>query len=81
MPRAGEGFFECFRALSSAYLEKLPEVEGRAASLLPALLLARVDGKSPVEYLDEAGKTQVRAKARAMMGAKTLTQAWRRFST
>jgi hypothetical protein len=27
-------------------------VEARAARLLPALMLARVDGKSPVEYLN-----------------------------
>jgi hypothetical protein len=34
---------------------------------LPALLLARVDGKSPAEYLDEASRRQARAKARDMM--------------
>ncbi len=34
---------------------------GEAAALLPALLLARVDGKSPVEYLrDETGREAVR---------------------
>lgn len=32
----------------------------RVAALLPALLLARVDGKSPVEYLDDAGRQTVR---------------------
>jgi hypothetical protein len=31
--------------------EPLPELEYRIASLLPGLMLARVDGKSPVEYL------------------------------
>ena len=30
------------------------ELEARAAALLPALLLARIDGKSPVEYIDDA---------------------------
>ena len=40
----------------SAYLqevtwEPVPELEYRIASLLPGLMLARVDGKSPVEYL------------------------------
>jgi len=83
VPKATEGFLACFRALSSAYLEKFSpgNIEERAAKLLPALHLARVDGKSPVEYLDEEGKALARAKARAMMGAKTLTEAWRRFST
>jgi aminoglycoside phosphotransferase (APT) family kinase protein len=41
--------------------------EARAAALLPALLLARVDGKSPVEYLSEAQRTQVRAVARPLV--------------
>ena len=40
-------------------------LEERAARLLPALLLARIDGKSPVEYLtDEASKEIVRRVAR-----------------
>ena len=43
----------------SAYLsgvdwEPRGELEARAAALLPALLLARIDGKSPVEYIDDA---------------------------
>jgi len=45
-----------FSALAGAYLaevdwENITEIEARAAALLPALFLARVDGKSPVEYL------------------------------
>jgi len=45
-----------FSALAGAYLarvdwESAREIEARAAALLPALFLARVDGKSPVEYL------------------------------
>lgn len=35
-------------------------VEARVAALLPALMLARVDGKSPVEYLAESSRLQVR---------------------
>lgn len=47
-----------FEALASAYLagadwEDAGGLEERIATLLPALLLARVDGKSPVEYLAE----------------------------
>ena len=33
---------------------RAPTLEARAAALLPALLLARIDGKSPVEYITEA---------------------------
>lgn len=45
-----------FKALTEAYFyeadwELRAGLEARAAELLPALLLARVDGKSPVEYL------------------------------
>jgi len=35
-------------------------IERRTATLLPALLLARVDGKSPVEYLGAADRDFVR---------------------
>jgi aminoglycoside phosphotransferase (APT) family kinase protein len=83
VPRARPAFLECFQALARSYLKEFSSgnLEERAASLLPALLLARVDGKSPVEYLDAPGKAFVRHKARAMFGAKTLKEAWRRFST
>jgi hypothetical protein len=36
------------------------QLEARVAALLPCLMLARVDGKSPVEYLGEQGKHAVR---------------------
>lgn len=35
-------------------------LERRVCALLPALMLARVDGKSPVEYLSEAARQAVR---------------------
>jgi len=46
------------KAFCAAYLggvtwEAPDRLDARAAALLPGLLLARVDGKSPVEYLDE----------------------------
>jgi aminoglycoside phosphotransferase (APT) family kinase protein len=49
-------YLAAFSALASAYLagvdwENADGLEARAAALLPALFLARVDGKSPVEYL------------------------------
>ena len=53
---AAPRLLEAFERLSDAYLGRVTwetrgELEDRAARLLAALLLARVDGKSPVEYL------------------------------
>ena len=62
-----------FAALVHAYLrhvtwEEAERVEARTAALLPALMLARIDGKSPVEYLTAgADKAAVRAFARALI--------------
>jgi aminoglycoside phosphotransferase (APT) family kinase protein len=58
-----------FSALAGAYLahvdwESADGLEARAAALLPALFLARVDGKSPVEYLTrESERATVRRAA------------------
>jgi 5-methylthioribose kinase len=91
VPAAREGFLRCYDALSAAYLsgvtwEPPEELEERAATLLPGLLLGRVDGKSPVEYLDEAGRSLVRRAARALIAAPVrrlaeLKSAWQRSST
>ena len=68
-PRATDGFLACFDALAAAWLagvawEAPAAAEARAATLLPGLLLARVDGKSPVEYVtDERDKARVRRVA------------------
>ena len=70
VPRAKAAFLACFDALAQAYLEAVSfeGVEARAASLLPAFLLARVDGKSPVEYLTrESDKETVRTTARPLL--------------
>lgn len=40
--------------------ESAVSVEARVCRLIPALMLARVDGKSPVEYLDESEREIVR---------------------
>lgn len=64
---------DAFGVLAARYLAHVdweePEVlDARAARLLPGLLLARVDGKSPVEYLtEEADKNIVRSAARALL--------------
>jgi aminoglycoside phosphotransferase (APT) family kinase protein len=86
VPGARGAFLECFDALAGAYLRgvSFDGVEQRAASLLPALLLARVDGKSPVEYLTEEGKTVVRRVAPTMLGSASLRQirdTWQRSLT
>jgi aminoglycoside phosphotransferase (APT) family kinase protein len=72
VPEAAPRFLACFDALAAAYLAAHAPagLEARAASLLPGLLLARVDGKSPVEYLaEEAQKARVRRVARALLQA------------
>jgi aminoglycoside phosphotransferase (APT) family kinase protein len=55
-PGRAAAYLSCFDALSASYLnlidfERRDRLESRAVELLPALLLARIDGKSPVEYL------------------------------
>ena len=72
-PAAGADLLACFDALAQAYLqgvdwEPRERLETRAAALLPGLLLARVDGKSPVEYLTaEAQRARVRRVAGALL--------------
>jgi 5-methylthioribose kinase len=56
------------RELISAYVEDLPaggaaDLAGRVARQMGGLLLARVDGKSPVEYLPEDARDVVRGAA------------------
>jgi hypothetical protein len=43
------------------------DLERRTAALLPCLMLARVDGKSPVEYLSEPNRQRVRDIALPMI--------------
>jgi aminoglycoside phosphotransferase (APT) family kinase protein len=69
IPRCARDLLACFDAMARAYgegvgWEEPPALEARAARLLPALFLARVDGKSPVEYVTEHGqKERVRRTA------------------
>ena len=64
-----------FDALAAAYFphvvwEPYTTLAARTAALLPGLMLARIDGKSPVEYLtDDAVKDDVRSFARALLTA------------
>ena len=86
---AADRFLRCFAALAESYRagiawEAPAAVEGRTARLLPGLMLARIDGKSPVEYITEVGdKNMVRRVARQLLqapqdGLDTILQVWRR---
>ncbi len=72
-PASRDGYNACFAALAATYLngvtwEPAARLEARAAGLLAGLLLARVDGKSPVEYVTaEADRERVRRCARALL--------------
>ncbi|WP_225770801.1 phosphotransferase family protein [Inquilinus sp. Marseille-Q2685] len=72
-PESAPDFLVCFDTMATVYLagvdwEPAGAFESRAARLLPGLFLARVDGKSPVEYLtDGAQKDRVRRVARALL--------------
>src|SRR6058998_2161636 len=89
VPQAKSAFLNCFAALRGGYLERMSyedprSLEARTAALLPALLLARVDGKSPVEYLTD-GKDLVRRVARALLAQPPTTlgeiqKAWQESS-
>jgi aminoglycoside phosphotransferase (APT) family kinase protein len=59
---------ECY--LRQVDWEPRDDLEARAATLLPALALARVDGKSPLEYLDESQRDQLRQDCRAALAAQ-----------
>ena len=81
-PAHAAAYLGCFDALAAAYLdgvtwEAKEAIEERSARLLPGLFLARVDGKSPVEYVtDESQKQQVRKVAVPLLltPPKTLSQ-------
>jgi aminoglycoside phosphotransferase (APT) family kinase protein len=62
-PAHRAAYLQCFDALAATYLagvdwEPPAGLERRAAALLAGLLLARVDGKSPVEYLTEPAERE-----------------------
>ena len=64
-PAASTAYAAEFRGFVAAYFAEIKwepskDLEIRVARMLPAMLLARVDGKSPVEYLDEPKRSKVR---------------------
>ena len=87
-PQWRERYLECFDALAAAYLEAVdwelaPNLEARAARLLPGLFLGRVDGKSPVEYVErEDERERVRRVACGLLAEPVahlgdVRRAWR----
>jgi aminoglycoside phosphotransferase (APT) family kinase protein len=87
--RCIDALLACFATFVDAYLAEVDwedprHIEQRAARLLPALFLARVDGKSPVEYITEDyDKQQVRQAARPLVAAPPqrlcdIATAWRK---
>jgi aminoglycoside phosphotransferase (APT) family kinase protein len=86
-PAASGDFLACFDALAESYLagvdwEPRASIEARVARLLPALFLARVDGKSPAEYIGaDADKDRIRRVARPLIATpaarlSTIRQLW-----
>ncbi len=86
-PASSSDFLHCFEVLSTSYLASVDwemprDLETRAARLLPGLLLARVDGKSPVEYVtQEHQRDHVRQVASTWLTKPTshlqdIAQAW-----
>jgi len=86
-PSASSDFLHCFEVLTQTYLKSVDweppsALEARAARLLPGLLLARVDGKSPVEYVtEEHQRDHIRRVASALLIEPTsylqkIAQAW-----
>ena len=72
-PQRRDLYAEAYEALVAAYVvhagwESRSSCGARTAALLPALMLARIDGKSPVEYLTEPSqRDEVRSFARALL--------------
>ncbi|MBU1358904.1 MAG: aminoglycoside phosphotransferase family protein [Gammaproteobacteria bacterium] len=72
-PAITSDFLRCFEALAASYLpgvrwEPAAAFEARCAALLGGLLLARIDGKSPAEYITaEPDRERVRRVAASLL--------------
>lgn len=63
-----ENAYQFWAAYSEHVTWETPKaMDARVAALLPVLMLARIDGKSPVEYLTEAERENVRQLAKSMI--------------
>ena len=86
-PQWRDRYLALYAALVVAYREHVrwepwPEVEARTATLLPGLMLARVDGKSPAEYLTAKSGAGVRdfARREVSIGSNSLSEIASRWS-
>jgi aminoglycoside phosphotransferase (APT) family kinase protein len=88
-PGSTADYLCCFDALAGAYLAQVrweapATLEARTCLLLAGMLLARIDGKSPVEYVTlETDKERVRRFAiqhllQPLVSLSTLRQVWQR---
>jgi len=75
-PQAREGYKACGQAFLDAYGQEVDMPY--ALGLVGCLMLARVDGKSPAEYLTEAEREHARAAGIALLSepASSLQEAW-----
>jgi aminoglycoside phosphotransferase (APT) family kinase protein len=76
LPVHARTLLESFQAFADAYWpqvrwEDRSQLEARVATLLPGLTLARVDGKSPVEYLSEPARDAGSAHGVALLHEST----------
>jgi hypothetical protein len=61
---AAQGFWRAFRGSAG---DGFADLEATTRLVVAGMLLARVDGKSPVEYLDEAERSVVRERGRRLL--------------
>jgi aminoglycoside phosphotransferase (APT) family kinase protein len=88
VPARRDALLASFALLAETYLDRVTweepqEIEARAAHLLAGLFLARVDGKSPVEYItSERDRDHVRLVARLFLLRPTdrLSEFWRMWA-
>ena len=66
-----ETFWQAYRA--EIQFEDHSQLEMRISQLVPMLLLARVDGKSPVEYLTDKTAIEIRALALTLLNKQPTT--------
>ncbi|MEO8855972.1 MAG: phosphotransferase [Burkholderiaceae bacterium] len=76
LPAHAPAFQALYRSIVTHYLphvvwEDPADFNARCARLLPGLLLARVDGKSPAEYLTQPQRAQLRIAARALLAQRS----------
>ncbi len=78
MPARASALLQCARAFGEAY----EVVDSSIYAQVGALLIARIDGKSPVEYLDHAGRQTTRELGTALLlePVRSVAGLWERLS-